>query len=78
MTRNSGCLIFVLTSLSRRLAEGNNFLNRVITGMVLSVRSGNETPKHAMENISVTETKKSTHVTSPSEDNAIFYGHCSL
>jgi hypothetical protein len=38
--------------------------------MVLSVRSGNETPKHAMENTSATETKKGTHVTSPSEDNA--------
>jgi hypothetical protein len=44
--------------------------------MVLSVRSGNETPKHAMENISDTETKKCTHVTSPSEDNAhLFFYH---
>jgi hypothetical protein len=33
--------------------------------------------KHAMENISVTETKKGTHVTSPSEDNAhlFFFDH---
>jgi hypothetical protein len=31
---------------------------------------------HAMENISVTETKKGTHVTSPSEDNAhLFFYH---
>jgi hypothetical protein len=51
--------------------------------MVLLVRSGNETPKHAVENISVTETKKGTHVTSPSEDNAhlfcfLLQGHFSL
>jgi hypothetical protein len=26
--------------------------------MMLSVQSGNKTPKHAMENISITETKK--------------------
>jgi hypothetical protein len=35
-----------------------------------------ETPKHAMENISVTKIKKCTHVTSPSEDNAhLFFYH---
>jgi hypothetical protein len=38
--------------------------------VVLSVRSGNETPKHERENISVTDTKKGKHVMSPSEDNA--------
>jgi hypothetical protein len=44
--------------------------------MVLSVRSGNETPKHAMENISITETKKGMHVTNPSEDNNhLFFDH---
>jgi hypothetical protein len=45
--------------------------------MVLSVRSGNETPKQPLENISVTETKKGTHVMSPSEDNAhlFFFYH---
>jgi hypothetical protein len=40
------------------------------------------TPKHAMENISDTKTKKGTHVMSPSEDNArLFFlsqRHCSL
>jgi hypothetical protein len=35
--------------------------------MMLSVRSGNKKPKQAMENISVTNTKKGKH---PKEDNA--------
>jgi hypothetical protein len=44
--------------------------------MILSVRSGNEKPKPAVENISVTETKKDKHVTIPSEDNAhLFFDH---
>jgi hypothetical protein len=30
--------------------------------MVLSVRSGNEIPKHAMKNISITKAKKGMHV----------------
>jgi hypothetical protein len=66
------------------LAEGNNFLDSYHGWwiMVLSVRSGDKTPKHAMENISVTETKKGTHVKSSSEDNAhLFFwsqGHCSV
>jgi histone-lysine N-methyltransferase SETMAR len=38
--------------------------------MVLSVRSGNETSKHAMENISITGTKEGIHITSPSEVSA--------
>jgi hypothetical protein len=38
--------------------------------MVLSVQSRNKMPKHA---ISVTETKKGTRVTSPSEDNSHFF-----
>jgi histone-lysine N-methyltransferase SETMAR len=44
--------------------------------MVLLVRSGNETPKHVMKNISITEAKKGTYVTSTSKDNAhLFFDH---
>jgi hypothetical protein len=82
--------------LYRQLAEGNNFLDRVITGdevwcfqydpetkrqsfffFLSSIycfqgENQTETPKHTLENISITETKKGTqtHVTSPSGDNA--------
>jgi hypothetical protein len=71
LTRNSGGLMFVLISLVSWPIETTFWmeLSRV-TNCVLSLRSRNETPKHAMENISVTETKKGTHVTSLSEDNA--------
>jgi hypothetical protein len=54
------------------LAEGNNFwteLSRVMNHGAFSTPR-NETPKHAMKNISITKTKKGTHVMSPSEDNA--------
>jgi hypothetical protein len=44
--------------------------------MVLSVQFGNEMPKHAMENISITKTIKGTHVKSPCENNAhLFFYH---
>jgi transposase len=54
----------VCSDLSHQLAKGNK---------TFSVQSRNETQKLAMENISVTKSKKGMHVTSPSEDNAYLF-----
>jgi hypothetical protein len=64
--------MFVLISLIS-WPKGTTFWIELSWIMVLLVWSRNETPKHAMENISITETKKGTHVMSPSEDSAYLF-----
>lgn len=44
--------------------------------MVLLEESGNDSPKHATENMRVTELRKDMHFVIPGEDNAdSFFGH---
>jgi hypothetical protein len=71
----------VFSDLSRQLAEGNNFLDRVITcDESWCFQYGPETKRQSMHQRH--RDQKGTHVMGPSEDNAhLFFlsqGHCSL
>jgi hypothetical protein len=66
----------VCCDLSRQLAEGNNFLDRVITGDESWCFQYNlETKRQSMQwkTSASPRPKKGTRVTSPSEENASFF-----
>jgi hypothetical protein len=70
----------VCSDLSRQLAEGNNFLDKVITGdESRCFQYDSETKRQSMQwkiSASPRPKQKGTHVTSPSEDNAhCFFDH---